>query len=98
MPVRDYRSDLLVKLANPDFAALYLQAAVEETLQDGDQRSLLLALQDVVEARQIAEGRSTEQIDIYDQRIHERLDEAPTLETFMSLLSAAGLTIEFKPA
>ncbi|MEL6381891.1 MAG: hypothetical protein AAFQ89_05355 [Cyanobacteria bacterium J06626_18] len=35
MPVRDYRSDLLVRLANPEFAALYLKAALDEILKDG---------------------------------------------------------------
>ena len=36
MPVKDYQADLLIRLANPDYAALYLKASLDETLKDGD--------------------------------------------------------------
>ncbi len=39
MPVRDYRIDLLVRLADPDYAALYLKTALDETLKDGDKEA-----------------------------------------------------------
>ncbi|MGF1524008.1 MAG: hypothetical protein ACFBSF_16950 [Leptolyngbyaceae cyanobacterium] len=39
MPVKDYRSDLLVRLADPEYAAHYLKAALEATLEDGDRVS-----------------------------------------------------------
>lgn len=98
MPVRDYRSDLLVKLANPEFAALYLQAALDEARNDGDRESFRLALKDVVDARQSTQevARQTETL---DKRIRQALEEDnPTLETLFSVLNAAGLTVEFKPA
>ena len=43
----DYRIGLLEDLANPEEAAAYLNAALE----DGDQEVFLLALRDVTEAR-----------------------------------------------
>lgn len=53
MPGRDYQADLLVQLADPDYAALYLKASLDETLMDDDWEAFWLAIKDVVEARQI---------------------------------------------
>ncbi|MEL6381888.1 MAG: hypothetical protein AAFQ89_05340 [Cyanobacteria bacterium J06626_18] len=36
MLVKNYRSDLLVRLADPEYAAHYLKAALEATLEDSD--------------------------------------------------------------
>lgn len=55
MPVKDYRSDLITRLKNPEYAALYLKTALEETLHDGDREAFLLALRDVVEAKELTE-------------------------------------------
>ncbi|WP_017297307.1 hypothetical protein [Nodosilinea nodulosa] len=54
MPVRDYRADLLVQLADSDYAALYIKASLDETLKDRDWEAFWLAIEDVVEARQTA--------------------------------------------
>lgn len=94
MPVRDYKSDLLVQLANPDYAALYLKASLEETLQDGDTAAFILALKDVVEARRGTEGS----LDDLKQALDLDREETPTLSTLISVLSAVGLTLEFKAA
>ncbi|MBD2108506.1 hypothetical protein [Nodosilinea sp. FACHB-13] len=64
MPVRDYQADLLGQLADLDYAALYLKASLEETLRDGDTAAFMLALRDVVEARQGAEANLNEAIDL----------------------------------
>jgi len=94
MPVRDYKSDLLVQLADPDYAALYLKASLEETLQDGDTAAFMLALRDVVEAR-----RGTEDsLDDLKRALDLDREETPTLSTLISVLSAVGLTLEFKAA
>ena len=53
MPVKDYRTDLLVRLANPDYAALYLKTALNETLKDGDREAFVPALRNVVEASRL---------------------------------------------
>ncbi|NJL49498.1 MAG: transcriptional regulator [Leptolyngbyaceae cyanobacterium SM2_5_2] len=94
MPVRDYKSYLLVQLADPDYAALYLKASLEETLQDGDTAAFMLALRDVVEARRGTEAN----LDDLRQALDLDGEEAPTLSTLISVLSAVGLTLEFKAA
>ena len=55
MPVKDYRSDLITRLKNPEYAAIYLKTALEETLLDGEREAFLLALRDVVEAKALTE-------------------------------------------
>jgi DNA-binding phage protein len=97
MPVRDYKSDLLVELADPNYAALYLKASLEETLQDGDTAVFMLALRDVVEARQGTEANLND-ADGLKQALDLDREEAPTLSTLISVLSAVGLTLEFKAA
>ncbi|MGB3310082.1 MAG: hypothetical protein WA939_07330 [Nodosilinea sp.] len=97
MPVRNYKSDLLVQLADPDYAALYLKASLEETLQDGDTAVFMLALRDVVEARQGTETSLNEADDL-KQALDLNKKETPTLSTLISVLSAVGLTLEFKAA
>ena len=52
MPVRDYQANLLVQLADADYAALYLKVSLDETLKDGDWKAFRLLLESVVEARQ----------------------------------------------
>lgn len=50
MPIKDYQTDLLERLANPEYAAHYLKAAFDETLVDGNKSAFLLALKNVVDA------------------------------------------------
>jgi hypothetical protein len=50
MPTKDYQTDLLKRLANGEYAAQYLKAALDETLVDGNKSAFLLALKNVVEA------------------------------------------------
>lgn len=97
MPVRDYKSDLLVELADPDYAALYLKACLEETFQDGDTAAFMLALRDVVEARRGTEANLNEADDL-KQSLDLDKEEALTLSTLISVLSAVGLTLEVKAA
>jgi probable addiction module antidote protein len=46
MQLRDYRTDLIQKLKDPEFAAAYLT----QTLAEKDPQAFLIALRDVVEA------------------------------------------------
>ncbi len=99
MPVRDYKADLLVRLSNPDYAALYLKASLDETLKDGDWEAFWLAIKDVVEARQTTTAGVING-DIADQSLKRPLGngETLTLESFVAVLSSVGLAIDFKPA
>jgi DNA-binding phage protein len=95
MPVKDYKSDLLVRLADPDYAALYLKTALDETLKDGDKEAFLLAVRDVVEARQPAQESGSTSDNLGQVASQEDL---LTLDTLVSVLSGVGITIEFKAA
>jgi DNA-binding phage protein len=99
MPVRDYQADLLVQLADPNYAALYLKASLDETLKDGDWEAFLLALDNVVEARQTTTAGVING-DIADQPLQRPLGngKTPTLESFVVTLSSVGLVIDVKPA
>lgn len=50
MPTKDYQTNLLQRLTNPEYIAQYLKAAFDETLADGNKSAFLLALKNVVEA------------------------------------------------
>jgi DNA-binding phage protein len=99
MPVRDYRSDLLVRLADPDYAALYLKTALDETLKDGAKEAFLLAVQDVAEAQAATPGVA-DQPKIADEPLPGKptVEGTPTVATLLSVLDSVGLTMEFKSA
>ncbi|MBD2429204.1 transcriptional regulator [Phormidium sp. FACHB-1136] len=99
MPVRDYKSDLLVRLADPDYAALYLKTALDETLKDGDKEAFLLAVKDVADA-QAATVSIADQAEIVDELLPGKatVDGTPTVEMLLSVLDRVGLTMEFKSA
>ena len=98
MPTKDYKSDLLKRLGNPEYAATYLKAALDETLSDGNTEAFLLALKNVIEARGSTQTIANES-NISRQHLYRILsgEENPTLDTLASVLQAVGLTIDFKP-
>lgn len=98
MPVKDYQADLLIRLANPDCAALYLKASLGETLKDGDWEAFLLALANVVEARQTTTAGVING-GVANQPLKRPLGngETPTLESFVAVLNSVGLAIDVKP-
>jgi DNA-binding phage protein len=93
MPVKDYKHDLLVKLAEPNYAALYLKTALNETLIDGDKDAFLLALSDVVEAQELTE-KNHQFSDALSQDLNQ--DALPNLETLIAVLHGVGITIKVK--
>jgi hypothetical protein len=50
MPTKDYRTDLLKRLSNSEYAAQYLKVALDKTLADGNKSAFLLALKNVLNA------------------------------------------------
>ena len=98
MPTKDYQTDLLKRLANPEYAAQYLKAAFDETLTDGNKAAFLLALKNVVEATGAMQTVANE-AQISRQHLYRMLSEEgnPTLETLTSVLQAVGMTIDFQP-
>jgi probable addiction module antidote protein len=99
MPVKSYRNDLLVRLTNAEYSSQYLKVAFEATLEDGNMEAFLLALNNVIEAR---EGTSevAKEANISKEELKRFLkeEESPNLMTLTSILKAVGLTIDFKPS
>ena len=98
MPVKNYRDGLLERLSDPEYSSLYLKAALDETLQDGDMEAFLLALKNVVEATGAVKEVATE-ADVSRQHLHRLLSGQgnPTLQTTVSILKAVGITLDFRP-
>lgn len=99
MPVRDFRTDALAELADPEAAALFLKAAYEEALTDNDFAGFMLALSDVIEARGSVQTAAAK-ADISRQHLHSLLSAKntnPTLSTLSAVLKAAGLMLDFRP-
>ncbi len=98
MPTKSYRKDLLARLADADYASRYLKAAWDEALQDGNREAFLLALQNLVDAINL-DREKTGKADVSKNPFEPlSMDKGyPTLETLVSVLDAAGLTIDFPP-
>lgn len=99
MPVKDYRSDLLVRLADPDYAAHYLKAALEETLKDGDRAAFLLALSSVAEVQAMARTAANDAKRVHGgQRAEAKQINSLSVETLLAVLDTVSLKMEFKSA
>jgi probable addiction module antidote protein len=98
MPMKSYQTDLLVRLAEPQYAAEYLKAAFDETLTDGDMAAFSMALKNVVEARDSV-SHVAQEAQISRQHLYRLLNGQgnPTLETLMAVLKTVGLSLDFKP-
>lgn len=98
MPTRNYKTDKIQRLSDSQYAAIYLKAALDETLADGNTEAFLLALKNVVEAKGSTQEVASES-NISRQHLYRILsgDGNPTLETLTSVLQAVGITIDFKP-
>jgi probable addiction module antidote protein len=71
---------------------------LDETLSHGNTEAFLLALKNVVEAKDSTQAIANES-KISRQHLDRILsgDGNPTLDTLTSILQAVGLTIDFKP-
>jgi probable addiction module antidote protein len=98
MPMKSYQTDLLVRLADPKYAAEYLKVAFDETLTDSDMAAFSMALKNVVEARDSV-SHIAQEAQISRQHLYRLLNGQgnPTLETLMAVLKTVGLSLDFKP-
>ncbi|MEG3435886.1 hypothetical protein V0288_02040 [Pannus brasiliensis CCIBt3594] len=98
MPTKNYREDLLARLADADYASRYLKAAWDETLRDGNREAFLLALQNLVDATNL-DREKTGKADVSEAPFDALSTDKgyPTLETLVSVLNSVGLTIDFPP-
>ena len=78
---------------DPDFAAVYLAAALDEADQPGGQNALLAALRQIAEAQGMASV--AERAGIPRESLYRALSPRgnPTLKTLLALLNATGLRL-----
>jgi len=83
----DYKKDLLKRLKNPEYAAEYINAAIEED----DKAVILLALKDVCEARGMS--NIAKKAKLNRENMYRALSEKgnPQFTTLMALLDCSGL-------
>lgn len=91
MQTISYHDGLINSLRDPQEAALYIKAALEETLQDGNWEAFLIALNNICEARETAGmgGMPKELDNLKPEALH--------LGTIYKILEQVGISIEFKP-
>jgi probable addiction module antidote protein len=79
--------------ADPDFAAVYLAAALDESAAPGGQFALLAALRQIAEAQGMASV--AERAGIPRESLYRALSPRgnPTLKTLLALLSATGMRL-----
>ena len=90
MRLKNYKTDLLKRLADPEYAAEYLA----QVLAAKDNEAFLIALKDVVEARG-GVGTLADQVGIKRPSLYKILSKAgnPTLETMQEILKPLGLRV-----
>lgn len=90
---RDYTVGLKERLNDPEYAAEYLNAALEES-----DETFLLALRDVTELRQMSKVARAASLN--REGLYRMLSEAgnPRLNSLVSLLSTLGLQLSIAPA
>ena len=91
----DYQKDLIEALKNPQEAAAYINAAIEE----GDRETFMLALRNVAEAnggmKSVAEKAHVNRESLY--RTLSRRGN-PEIKTLFSLLHGMGLRLAVEPS
>jgi probable addiction module antidote protein len=88
-PSTSYQEGLIKDLANPDEAAAYLNAALE----DGDKEVFLMALRDIAEAKGMA--RLSKKAKLNRESMYRMLSRRgnPQLSSLTSILENAGLRL-----
>ena len=91
MRTDDYRTSLLKRLRDPDYAVGYLTNVLAEESQE----AFLIALKDVIDARQENISTLSEQSGITRQALYQALSEAgnPRLSTLSQVLGSLGLQL-----
>ena len=94
MPNKSYDDLLISELRDPDFAAGYLTASLEEFSID----QCLIALRNVAQAHG-GLGKLAGETELNRQNIYRMLSDEgnPTLTSFLTILAALGFELSFKP-
>ncbi len=89
---RNYEEDLAKRLLNPQYAAGYLNAVLEDNSK-GRKERFLLALRDIAKAHGIS--KLAKEAEIAREAMYRALSETgnPELDTLTSVLDAVGLRL-----
>lgn len=92
MPSKPYTPMLLERLKDPDYAVDYLT----EVLQSETQEAFLIALKNVIEARNESVADLAAEIGVTRQGLYKMLSEEgnPRLSTLSQLLKSLGMKIK----
>ena len=95
MKAKDYKSTLLKRLKDPEYAAGYLA----DVLEHESQETFLLAVRNVLDAKQANISKSAKKMGLSRQAIYNALSKKgnPRLSTLNEILKVAGLKITFDP-
>ena len=90
MNLKNYKADLLTRLADPEYAAEYLT----QVLAEKDSAAFLIALKDVVEAGG-GPGQLARRVGLKRPSLYKILSKKgnPTLETLQEILKPLGLRL-----
>ena len=91
MKTEDYKKSLFKRLKNPDYAVGYLT----DVLANESQEAFLIALRDIIEAREENVTELSEKIGLTRQGVYKALSESgnPRHSTVKDILSSLGLTL-----
>jgi len=91
MKTEDYKRSLFKRLKNPEYAVGYLT----EVMANESQEAFLIALRDIIEAREENVTELSEKIGLTRQGVYKALSESgnPRLSTVKEVLNSLGLTL-----
>ncbi|MDA1353829.1 MAG: putative addiction module antidote protein [bacterium] len=91
---KSYRDEKLKQLQNPEYASIYLETAIEEYHQDQNRAALLIALRDIIEARD-GISKFAQKTQLTRQALYKSLSPNgnPRLSTLDTVLNALGYQI-----
>ena len=92
MPTKDYKPQLLKRLKNTEYCVAYLS----EVLENESQEAFLIALRNVIDARDESITNLAERIGITRQGLYKLLSAEgnPRLSTLNELLKTIGMKIQ----
>ena len=99
MPSKSYREFIIKELLDPEYASLYAQVSLEETIKDNDIAAFKLSLRDILEADK-ARQSPIAAIHVSRQEVYRNLLELEnlTVETAEAALKTVGIAPERDPA
>jgi probable addiction module antidote protein len=96
---RSHKEHLIEKLKDPEYAAAYLNAALEESFESNDTGLFQIAVRDVVEAHG-GMGEVSSKMEVSRESFYRSLSQKgkARFSTLMNAIKACGLELEFHPA